>query len=119
MTSFLFRETLMSHLLVYGNAFAQIIRDGRGYPVALYPLLPSNMTVDRDDSGALVYTYRSDKGEVKLRRFDVLHIPALGFDGILGYSPIAMAKQTIGAAIAVEEYGATFFKAVLDYNNDL
>jgi HK97 family phage portal protein len=110
MTSFVLRETLMSHLLVYGNAYSQIVRDGRGQPVALYPLLPSHMTVDRDDSGDIVYAYRSDKGVVKLRRFDVLHIPALGFDGLIGYSPIAMAKQAIGAAIAVEEYGAAFFK---------
>ncbi len=110
MTSFVFREVLMTHLLVYGNAYAQIVRDGRGQPVALYPLLPSHMTVDRDDNGNIVYTYRSDKGDKKLRRFDVLHIPALGFDGLIGYSPIAMAKQAIGAAIAVDEYGAAFFK---------
>ena len=31
MTSFVFREVLMSHLLIWGNAYAQIIRDGRGY----------------------------------------------------------------------------------------
>lgn len=110
MTSFTFREVLMTHLLVYGNAFAQIIRDGRGQPVAMYPLLPSHMTVDRNDTGDIVYTYRSDKGDITLRRLDVLHIPALGFDGLIGYSPIAMAKQAIGAAIAVDEYGAAFFK---------
>jgi HK97 family phage portal protein len=41
MTSFVFREVMMSHLLLYGNAYAQIVRDGRGYPVALYPLPPN------------------------------------------------------------------------------
>lgn len=76
MTSFVFRETLMTHLLIYGNAYAQIIRDGRGQPVALYPLLPPHMTVDRDDSGEIIYTYHSEKGNIKLRRFNVLHIPA-------------------------------------------
>jgi HK97 family phage portal protein len=110
MTSFIFRETLMTHLLIYGNAFAQIVRNGKGQVTALYPLLPSNMDVNRNSSGNLEYIYRSDKGEVKLSRDHVLHIPALGFDGLVGYSPIAMAKQTIGAAIAVEEYGAAFFK---------
>ena len=110
MTSFIFRETLMTHLLIYGNAYAQIVRNGKGEVTALYPLLPSNMAVDRNDSGSLIYTYRSDKGDIKLTRDHVLHIPALGFDGLVGYSPIAMAKQTIGAAIAVEEFGATFFK---------
>ncbi len=109
MTSFVFRETLMAHLLLWGNAYAQIIRDGRGYPVTLYPMLPDRMTVDRDPSGELVYTYQSDKGQVKLRKESVLHIPGLGFDGLIGYSPIAMAKNAIGLALATEDYGAAFF----------
>ena len=109
MTSFVFRETLMSHLLLWGNAYAQIIRDGRGFPIAFYPLLPDRMAVDRNESGELVYTYQSDKGQVKLRRENVLHIPGLGFDGLIGYSPIAMAKNAVGLALATEDYGAAFF----------
>jgi len=109
MTSFVFRETLMSHLLLWGNAYAQIIRDGAGRVLALYPLLPSKMTVDRTASGRLFYEYRTDTGSVILRPVDVLHIPGLGFDGLIGYSPIAMAKNAIGMAIACEEYGASFF----------
>lgn len=57
MTSFVFRETLMSHLLLWGNAYAQIIRNGRGQVVALYPLLPNKMEVRRSASGELRYTY--------------------------------------------------------------
>lgn len=118
MTSFVFRETLMSHLLLWGNAYAQIIRDGRGRVLALYPLLPSKMSVSRAKNGELIYTYYRDSGERKenpdygmitLRRDEVLHIPGLGFDGLVGYSPIAMAKNAIGMALATEEYGATFF----------
>jgi HK97 family phage portal protein len=109
MTSFVFRETLMSHLLLWGNAYTQIIRDGRGFPIALYPLLPDRMAVDRNESGELVYTYQSEKGQVKLRRENILHIPGLGFDGLIGYSPIAMAKNAVGLALATEDYGATFF----------
>lgn len=109
MTSFVFRETLMAHLLLWGNAYAQIIRDGRGYPVALYPMLPDRMAVDRDPSGELIYTYQSEKGQVKLRKESVLHIPGLGFDGLIGYSPIAMAKNAVGLALATEDYGAAFF----------
>jgi len=109
MTSFVFRETLMSHLLLWGNAYAQIIRDGRGRVLALYPLLPDRMTVDRTTDGELFYEYRKDAGYVILRPEDVLHIPGLGFDGLVGYSPIAMAKNAIGMAIATEEYGAKFF----------
>jgi len=111
MTSFVFRETLMAHLLLHGNAYAQIIRDGRGQVLALYPLLPSRMKVDRDKAtGLIVYTYAKEDGPaVPLRREDVLHIPGLGFDGLIGYSPIGMAKQAIGLSLATEEYGAAFF----------
>ena len=117
MTSFVFRETLMTHLLLWGNAYAQVIRNGKGEVVALYPLMPNKMTVDRDERGQLYYSYhrsndeavRSKDQTVILRPSDVLHIPGLGFDGLVGYSPIAMAKNAIGMAIACEEYGAKFF----------
>ena len=117
MSSFVFRETLMTHLLLWGNAYAQIIRNGKGEVIALYPLMPNRMSVDRDYSGALYYTYTRYSDEaptmngmtVTLRPSEVLHIPGLGFDGLVGYSPIAMAKNAIGMAIACEEYGAKFF----------
>ena len=117
MSSFVFRETLMTHLLLWGNAYAQIIRNGKGEIIALYPLMPNKMTVDRDDNGRLYYRYSHSSDEsptmsgsnVILKPSDVLHIPGLGFDGLVGYSPIAMAKNAIGMAIACEEYGAKFF----------
>ena len=118
MTSFVFRETLMSHLLIWGNAYAQIIRDGAGRVLGLYPLLPNKMDVQRDDKGEIYYVYSrsSDEnpnfkeyGDIKLKKEDVLHIPGLGFDGLIGYSPIAMAKNAVGMMLACEEYGASFF----------
>ena len=117
MSSFVFRETLMTHLLLWGNAYAQIIRNGKGEIIALYPLMPNKMSVDRDENGKLYYTYtRSDcepntmnGSSVVLEPKDVLHIPGLGFDGLVGYSPIAMAKNAIGLAIATEEFGSKFF----------
>ena len=117
MSSFVFRETLMTHLLLWGNAYSQIIRNGKGEVIGLYPLMPNKMTVDRDTSGKLYYSYQrsneeaiqSKDSKVILKPSDVLHIPGLGFDGLVGYSPIAMAKNAIGMAIACEEYGAKFF----------
>lgn len=109
MTSFVFRETLMSHLLLWGNAYAQIIRDGRGKIISLYPLLPDKMTVSRTNKGDIFYIYNKDGLEYPLRNDEVLHIPGLGFDGLVGYSPIAMARNAVGMAIATEEYGAKFF----------
>jgi len=111
MTSFSWREAMMSHLNLWGNSYTQIIRDGYGNVIGLYPLLPENMDVDRHpDTNELMYTYTTSKGEtVVLRASDVLHIPGLGFDGILGYSPIAMERSAIGLGIAAEEYGSKFF----------
>ena len=118
MTSFVFRETLMTHLLLWGNAYAQIVRDGTGRPIGLYPLSPKQIDVDRDDRGELFYTYRKNNddnpalkeyGTYILSRKDILHIPGLGFDGLIGYSPIAMAKNAVGMTLACEEYGASFF----------
>ena len=118
MTSFVYRETLMGHLLLYGNAYSQIIRDGGARVIGLYPLLPDKMDVSRNDRGEIYYTYWRDRDEagsrgksdaVILRKEDVLHIPGLSFDGLIGYSPIALAKNAIGMAIATENYGATFF----------
>ena len=109
----------MIHLLLWGNSYAQILRDGRGRVMGLYPLLPNRMSVGRDESGEIVYTYTpmsesnpqlKGQRQITLRREDVLHIPGLGFDGLVGYSPIAMAKNAIGIALATEEYGAAFFR---------
>ena len=75
------------------------------------------MRVDRDEMGRLYYEYTRYGDEnggnrceiVKLSPVDLLHIPGLGFDGLVGYSPIAMAKNSIGMAMACEEFGAKFF----------
>ena len=118
MTSFVFRETLMSHLLIYGNAYAQIIRNGRGDVIGLYPLMPDKMKVDRDEKNRLIYIYSrydeanpnlKEQGDIIFYADEVLHIPGLGFDGLVGYSPIALAKNAIGISIACEDYGASFF----------
>lgn len=110
MTSFVWRETMLSHLLLWGNAYCQIVRNGRNQIVQLYPLLPEYMEVDRDSSGTLAYTYTTSSGaRVTLRPDEVLHIPGLGFDGIMGYSPIALERNAIGLGLAAEEYGSKFF----------
>jgi HK97 family phage portal protein len=118
MTSFSFREAMMANLLIYGNAYAQIIRDGSGKVTALYPLVPYKMDVWRSESGHIYYNYWLDKdeanaekgsGKIILRKDEVLHIPGLSFNGLIGFSPIALAKNAIGMAIAAEEFGSTFF----------
>ena len=110
MTSFVFREVMLAHLLLHGNSYSQIIRSGKNSIVGLYPLLPDHMDVDRDSKGNLTYTYTTSDGKtVVIKPTDVLHIPGLGFDGVMGYSPIALEKSAIGLGLASEEYGSKFF----------
>lgn len=114
MTSFELRETLMGHLVTWGNAYAEIETDRNGAVMALWPLRPDRMTVERVGT-TLVYTYRLSKVdsqgriEVALPADRVLHIRGLGFDGIMGYSPIALARQAIGLGLATEKFGSSFF----------
>jgi len=110
MTSFIFRETLMTHLLLWGNAYAQIVRNGHGEIIGLYPLMPDKMQVSRAETDELIYLYQSGMKNIAFRREEILHIPGLGFDGLLGYSPIAMARNAIGMSMATEEFGASFFQ---------
>lgn len=118
MTSFVWRETLMTHLLLWGNAYCQIVRDGKNTILGLYPLLPENVEVDRSESGELFYIYHAYTDEVPgeknkdiiFRKDEILHIPGLGFNGLIGFSPIAMMKNSLGTTLAVERYGASFFK---------
>lgn len=107
-----FRETLMHHVLTTGNAYAQIIRNGFGELIALYPLLPNKMRVYRSSKDRRIYyEYSSDtQGQITLGAEDVLHIPGLGYDGIIGYSPIAMCRNSIGLAMAADDYGSSFFE---------
>ena len=118
MTSFILRETMMTHLGLTGNAYAQKIYNGKGELIGIYPLNPNKMTVTRDQAGRLKYIYTRDKDEllfntqptVILSADDVLHIPGLGFDGLIGYSPIEMARNAIGMAMSAEEFGSKFFE---------
>ena len=116
MTSFSFREAMLTHLLLWGNAYAQIVRDGRGIVMGLYPLLPEYVQIDRDDKGELYYIYSAytdekpgeKNREIYFHRDEILHIPGLGFNGLVGFSPIAMMKNALGTTLAVEKYGSSF-----------
>ena len=117
MSSFVFRETLMTHLLLWGNAYAQIIRNGKGEIIALYLLMPNRMRVDRDDNGQLYYQYNTSKDDaptmngsmVNLKPSDVLHIP--GLDRYLqtrtGVKPNTLTNYSyVKNLMAKEEFGS-------------
>jgi len=118
MTSFSFREVMMVQLLLWGNCYAQIIRDGRNGIISLYPLLPENMEIDRDEKGEIFYIYHAytdeapgeNNKDIYFRSDEIFHVPGMGFNGLVGFSPIAMMKNSLGTTLAVEKYGSSFFK---------
>lgn len=112
MTSFEFRETMMGHLCLRGNAYAEKVYDRAGRIKELWPLNPDRVTVARDKTTKqLVYTVTipDEARKVELNSDRILHIRGLSGDGIIGYSPIRLARESIGLSLATEEYGARFF----------
>jgi HK97 family phage portal protein len=109
MTSMVYRELQVGHMLGWGNFYAQMLWDESGNVTELWPLNPSRMEIFRD-KGERRYLYMNDNNQrIAFRQQDILHIPAFGFDGIKGYSRISLAKNAVGLAIAAEKYGSRFF----------
>jgi HK97 family phage portal protein len=118
MTAMTFRETLTSHCLLQGNAYAQIFRrSGTGEAIELHPLLPSQVVPDRERGGQhrLIYVVKDGNSPEKTytvernKPHDLLHIRGIGPTGICGFSVITMARQSIGTAIATERNVGRFF----------
>lgn len=110
MTAMSFREVQMAHLLLWGNAYAEIVRDGYGQVVALWPIAPDRVKPFWLD-GAIAYEVRvgDSSKPVILPRERMLHVPGLGFDGLVGYSVVGMARKSIGLGLAMETFGAQYF----------
>lgn len=109
MTAFKFRQTMMGHLLTWGNAYAEIEESDAGVK-ALWPLRPDVMTLTRNDRRELEYHYRTANGQTVIYPFrSIHHWPGFGFNGLVGHSPIWAAREAIGAAMATERYGAAYF----------
>lgn len=105
MGRFRYVQTTMGHVLGRGNGFSEIVRKN-GRPVGLELLHPVKTLPKRTANGTLYYELENKR---KLLAEDVLHFAGLGFDGVTGYSPITVCRQSVGAGIAVEQFGAAFF----------
>jgi HK97 family phage portal protein len=109
MSAFEFRELMTGHAASWGNGYAEIEWSNSGRPLALWPLHPGRMQVKRLN-GELRYLYRDPDGkEASLPAWRVHHFRGPSGNGIVGYSMARMAAQSIGLALATEEYGARFF----------
>lgn len=111
MTAQVFRETLTGHLLLWGNCYAEIERNGNGEPVALWPIRPDYVSrLLLSPGGDLTYEIRSSTGaSAFLPANNVFHLPGLGSNGYMGYSVIAYHREAIGLGMAAQTYGARFF----------
>ncbi len=108
--AFSFKETIVSHALMWGNGYAEIDRDLAGRPKALWLMSPDRVEPERAPDGRLVYAVRQGPGDILyLEANDVFHLHGIGFDGIKGYSMVGLAAQSLGFAIAAEEHGASFY----------
>lgn len=110
-TALEFREQLQRHVLLRGNAYAEIVWNRAGRVEALLPLHPDSVTVLRTNTDDLLYEVTDRLG--RLRRLlpdEVLHLRYHTDDGILGRSPIQVARDTVGLALAERTHGAKLFE---------
>lgn len=113
-TGMVFWETFVSHVVGWGNGYAEIEFDRATRPIALWLITPDLMEpkveLVTDRAGRTrqrkYYLYR---GTTRLEAEDVLHVPGLGFDGVRGYSPVQLFRRSLGLSIAMEEFGSSLF----------
>ncbi len=112
MTSFVFRELMMNCLVMQGNSYAEIVRNGAGDVVGLWPWRPDRVEISKDEEENIWYKYTPIDGTlspVVLPAEEILHTKGAFSDGYSGKSLIQLAKESVGLSIAVEEYGSAFF----------
>ncbi|MES9985632.1 MAG: phage portal protein [Candidatus Thiodiazotropha sp. 6PLUC6] len=108
MTSFTWRNTSQGHCVSWGNGYSYIIRNQKGEPRAILPLLPDRTYPQVTDNRLSYWTQVGDQ-TVEAAPQDVIHIQALGHDGLVGMSPIALQREAIGLNQAAQSFGAKLF----------
>lgn len=125
-SAYRWKRQMQAWALLWGNAYAEIEISGRGQVTALWPWRPDRVEVwsgspgnspeipkdtpQRDAGLGIMYTYRMNDGtEITLPAHRMFHLRGLEMDGLVGVGPIRAARQSVGLALAAEEYGARFF----------
>jgi len=110
MTAFEFRESLLIAALLWGDGYAEIERDGGGRPIALWPLHPERVGLQRDAAGNLIYRiWNPVSAEVFLPAHNVFHIHGPGVEGLVGFEVTRLAATLFGHTIATDQFGAAFY----------
>lgn len=103
-------QTVVAHVLLYGNSYQEIERDESGRPVALWILPPERVKVGRDAELGLFYEVQLTSGSnIYLRPDQCFHVSGLSHDGLNGFSPVRLARETLALTQACERFGASFF----------
>lgn len=103
-TPFAFKEAVVTNLLLHGNAYVLL-----QLPAALWPLDSGRVSMQVAQDGTITYRVATAKGNVGYSADQILHIPLLTMDGITGRSPVQLARESVGAALAAEEHAAAYF----------
>jgi len=109
MVAMVAREVMAVHVLLWGNSFSLIVTNGLGQVIELWPIAPQRVKVDRDSNGLIYIVKKSDGSEVVFPGNQILHVPGLGFDGLMGRSVVSLASESLGLGMAMEEFGARWF----------
>lgn len=104
-----FRQMLMSHVLLWGNGYAQILRNKAGEVLELRPMHPAVVKPRVDDAGDIYYEIRTRSGVVKLPGNEVFHLRGYRDSGLEGMSPITAARQAIKMGLSLESFTTNFF----------
>jgi len=111
--AFEWREMMQGHLALRGNCYNRITADGRGQITDLTPIHPDRIKVQLTNEDGTDYRYvvtRRDGSSEPVPRGEIWHLRGLSSDGIIGISPIALARESIGVGLAAQDYGARFFQ---------
>lgn len=108
-TAMEFREQMQAALCLRGNAYAQIIRDSRGFPISLIPL-SSDAVTPKWQGAKIVYEHRTESGLKLLQKDQVFHLRGRSSDGLVGRSVLKDARDTLGVAIATQNYSGKFWR---------
>lgn len=112
MTPSRFMQMVVASLLLWGNAYVEIITSVTGKRIiALEPLLPQNVIVSRNkNNNVLEYKYTEGKTEREINHKDVMHIRAFGVDGVMGIFTINKGRETFATAASAEQAAGKFFE---------
>lgn len=103
-------ESMYGQMAGWGNGYSQIVPNSEGIPIELWPYKVDRMKVSRKEDMTLEYEYPNTFGVPKvLDRTRVAQFRAFSLDGVMGLSPIGLARQSLGLSWAASQYAGSFF----------